>query len=72
METPTSASRFTEGDRVKRADQSGPLGTVTKVRIERTKASLKSDSGEPPGVSVTVLWDNGTLSHFVPDSLQKL
>ncbi|MCC6953910.1 MAG: hypothetical protein IT290_07310 [Deltaproteobacteria bacterium] len=72
MEAQATESRFHEGDRVKRADQSGPLGTVTKVRIERTKATLKTDSGEPPGVSVTVLWDNGTLSHFVPDSLTRI
>ena len=67
--TAPEAAPFQEGDRVRRSDATGPSGTVTKVRIERTRASIKEDGKEPPGVTVTVLWDNGTLSHFVPDSL---
>ena len=61
---------FKVGDRVKNSFQSGPLGTVQKVRIETIRDSIKQDGKEPPGVTVTVLWDNGTLSHFVPSGLE--
>ena len=61
---------FKTGDRVKRVDSEGPLGTVQKVRVETVRQSIKVDETEPPGVTVTVLWDNGTLSHFVPGGLQ--
>lgn len=62
------------GDRVVRAGTKGPRGTVQKVRIERVRESLKEnkEGSEPPGVSVTVLWDNGTSSHFVPHALSKI
>lgn len=62
---------FRTGERVKRAGQSGPLGTVQKVRVETVRTTLKVDGNEPPGVTVTVLWDNGTVSHFVPQGLEK-
>ena len=62
---------FKIGDRVKRAGSPGPLGTVQKVRVEIVRNQLKVEGGEPPGVSVTVMWDNGTLSHFVPEGLEK-
>ena len=58
------------GDRVKRVGHQGPSGVVQKVRVESVRTSLKEDGGEAPGVTVTVLWDNGTLSHFVPESLE--
>lgn len=59
------------GDRVKRVGHAGPVGIVQKVRVESVRTSLKEDgTGEAPGVTVTVLWDNGTLSHFVPESLE--
>ncbi len=61
---------FKQGDRVKRAGTDGPLGTVKGVRIESVRQSIRNDKGDPPGVTVTVLWDNGTLSHFVPDGLE--
>jgi hypothetical protein len=65
--TPT----FKVGDRVQRPENDGPLGTVQKVRVETTRTSIRSSTdAEPPGVTVTVLWDNGTLSHFVPDGLE--
>ena len=64
--------QFKTGDRVIRADMPGPAGTVQKLRIETTRTSVKADGAEPPGVTVTVLWDNGTLSHFVPDGLKKV
>ena len=65
-------TEFKTGDRVKRAAVNGPLGTVQKVRVEIVRNQLKLEGGEPPGVTVTVLWDNGTLSHFVPDGLEKV
>lgn len=64
---------FKAGDRVKRSDGVGPLGTVQTIRIESIRSSLKNNSdGEGPGVNVTVLWDNGTLSHFVPEGLERI
>lgn len=62
---------FATGDRVKKSDTEGPLGTVQNVRLETTRQSVHGDSTEPPGVTVTVLWDNGTLSHFIPQGLDK-
>ena len=63
---------FEIGDRVGRVGFEGPCGTVQKVRVETVRDSIKQDDGEPPAVTVTVLWDNGTISHFVPDGLQKV
>ncbi len=62
------------GDRVVRSGTSGPQGTIQKVRVERVRESLKENQAgkEPPGVTVTVLWDNGTSSHFVPHALSKV
>lgn len=64
------SDNFSVGDRVRKSEGTGPLGTVQKVRIETVRTTLKEDGGEPPGVSVTVLWDNGTVSHFVPSTLK--
>ncbi len=60
------------GHRVKRIGVKGPLGTVRNIRIETVRTSLKQDGTEPPGVCVTVLWDNGTLSNFVPEGLETI
>ena len=62
---------FQKGDRVKRFGTLGPLGTVQNIRVETVRQSIKVEAGEPPGVAVTVLWDNGTKSHFVPGALEK-
>ena len=62
---------FQTGDRVKKPDTEGPFGTVQKVRVETVRQSIKENNNEPPGVTVTVLWDNGTTSHFVPEGLDK-
>ena len=62
--------KFKEGDRVRRIANTGPVGTVTKVRVERTRATVKDVNDEPPAITVSVLWDNGTFSHFVPDGLE--
>ena len=64
--------KFKAGDRVIRPGVVGPIGTVQNVRMETVRASVKKEGAEPPGVAVTVLWDNGTLSHFVPDALEKV
>lgn len=69
-ETDTAELKFKVGDRVKRRELEGPLGTVRKVRTETVRDSIKQDGQEPPGVTVSVLWDNGTLSHFVPEGLE--
>ncbi|MCB0359334.1 MAG: hypothetical protein KDD44_06850 [Bdellovibrionales bacterium] len=68
------AETFKPGDRVVRRDVAGPEGTVQKIREERIRETLResTDGDEPLGITVTVLWDNGTASHFVPDALQKL
>lgn len=61
-----------QGDRVKRAGTQGPGGTVKQIRVETTRQTMRTDDGDPPGVTVSVLWDNGTLSHFVPDGVEKI
>lgn len=66
-----SEPKFKTGDRVKRVQGEGPLGTVQGVRVETTRQVIKVDETEPPSVTVTVLWDNGTVSHLVPDGLEK-
>ncbi len=58
------------GDRVTRKGVPGPRGTVRKVRVEMVRTTIKEDGIEPPGESILVLWDNGTLSHFVPEALE--
>lgn len=63
---------FNTGDRVKKSNTEGPFGTVQNVRLETIRQSVREQSTEPPGVTVTVLWDNGTLSHFVPEGLAKI
>ena len=62
---------FKIGDRVRKAGSSGPMGTVERVRIETMRETIKVDETEPPSVTVTVMWDNGTSSHFVPGGLEK-
>ena len=64
--------KFTVGDRVKRKEIHGPVGTVEKVRVEAVHDSIKnnSDDQEPPTETVTVMWDNGTVSHFIPEGLE--
>ncbi|MCB0360051.1 MAG: hypothetical protein KDD44_10455 [Bdellovibrionales bacterium] len=62
---------FKPGDRVARAGEaSGPFGTVQSIRVETVRNSIKKEGGEAAGVTITVLWDNGTLSHFVPSGLE--
>lgn len=62
---------FEVGDNVVRVGSKGPHGLVQKVRVDTHRNTIKEDGGEPPGITVTVLWDNGTLSHFTPDQLAK-
>ena len=63
---------FKVGDRVIRPDVDGPAGVIHNIRVETVKMSVKKDGQEQPGVAISVLWDNGTLSHFVPSALKKL
>lgn len=62
---------FQTGDRVKRINTDGPFGTVQSVRVETVRQSIKIDENEPLSVTVTVLWDNGSLSHLIPEGLSK-
>ena len=66
----TEQIEFKSGDRVRRKETNGPDGTVKQIRVESIKQTMKSDDVEQPGVTVTVLWDNGTTSHFIPDGLE--
>ncbi len=66
------AASFQTGDVVQRIGKPGAVGTVQNVRVETVRSSLKEDSDEGPGITVTVLWDNGTISHFVPNGLEKI
>ena len=68
------STEFKPGDRVLRKGVSGPRGTVQRIRVETTQPSLKEspDGKEAPAVTVTVVWDNGTTSHFVPNGIEKL
>jgi len=63
---------FKVGDQVVRRGQAGPVGIVRKIRQETVRTSLKesTDGEEEAAVTVTVLWDNGTTSHFVPEGLE--
>ena len=69
---------FEPGDRVVHIDEAsgkplpGPTGTVQNIRVETVRSSLKPNDNDPLGIAITVLWDNGTISHFVPESLQKV
>lgn len=64
--------KFKTGDRVRRTSVQGPLGTVQSVRVESIRQAIKVDETEPPSMTVTVLWDNGTVSHLVPDGLERV
>ena len=67
----TKGIDFNRGDRVKRFETEGPFGTVENIRIETVRQSIK-ESNQAPGIAITVLWDNGTKSHFVPGALEKV
>ena len=55
-------------DRVQRVKDPGLQGLVKEIRTETTS---KQDAKEK-GLMVQVLWDNGTLSYFSPESLKKV
>ena len=59
-----------QGNRVLRTGTTGPKGTVKQIRVETTRQTMRTGETDPLGITVTVLWDNGTLGHFVPDGLQ--
>jgi hypothetical protein len=62
---------FKVGDRVSRKDAEGPLGTIRQIREETKKSAARSSGKEGPGVTVQILWDNGTLSHLIPENLER-
>ena len=65
---------FVPGDRVRRKDVKGPIGTVQSVRTETATSAIGSGNAkesESPTETITVMWDNGTLSHFIPEGLEK-
>ena len=62
---------FKSGDKVVRVGHEGPVGIVQKVRLETMRAGLKDPDEQSRSVTISVLWGNGTLSHFVPDGLEK-
>lgn len=55
-------------DRVKRTDNTGPLGTVKESRVEVTATNAEA---REKGRMYVVLWDNGTQSCFAADGLEK-
>ena len=63
----TKSKDIKVNDRVRRAKAGGILGVVKEIRLE-----IQPNSGEPRDRTkmVNVLWDNGTLSYFDPDSLE--
>ena len=63
---------FKIGDKVVVNGKKGPIGVVKEIRIETMRTSAKEKDKEGLGMSVTVIWDNGTISHFVPEALEKL
>lgn len=73
-ETTATGINLKVGDRVTRKGILGPRGTVQAIRIETVRSSIrqKKDGEQAPGVNVSVIWDNGTVSHFVPESLEKI
>jgi hypothetical protein len=62
---------FKIGDRVSQKDIEGPVGTIRQIREETKKSAARASGKEGPGVTVQILWDNGTLSHLIPENLEK-
>lgn len=55
-------------DRVQRVKDPGLQGMVKEIRTETTSKQDSKDKGQ----MIQVLWDNGTLSYFSPESLKKI
>ena len=64
-----SKAPFQKEERVKRKSGKGCQGTVQDVRTEVTAST--GDTSEK-GWLVNVQWDNGTLSYFAPEALEKV
>lgn len=58
-----------KGDRVRRSTGEGCLGTVLDVRTEVVVSTLEM---KEKGLIVAVQWDNGTMSYFGPEGLNKM
>jgi hypothetical protein len=63
-----ASKEFKVNDRVKRVSGSGCLGVVKEIREE-----IVGTSGDTKdkAVLVKVQWDNGTLSYFSPEALER-
>ena len=59
--------KFKENDRVRRIGSSACAGTVKGLRTELTATTVEA---REKGLLVGVLWDNGTMSYFSPESLE--
>ena len=60
------------GDVVVRKGVSGPRGTIQNIRVETVRTQIVQGTDEGPGVTVSVFWDNGTVSHLIPNGLTKV
>lgn len=67
MASNSSSKNFKINDRVRRAAGLGCCGIVKDVRSEVTASSAEA---REKSLLVQVLWDNGTLSYFSPESLE--
>ena len=61
---------FEAGARVVRQGTAGPKGTVQKVRTDTVRSSIVNSKDMDRGTTVTVIWDNGTVSHYISGSLE--
>lgn len=63
----TTAKKLKENDRVRRLNVPGCQGIVKQIRQETTASTVEQ---KEDALLVTVLWDNGTISYFSPQSLE--
>ena len=65
-----SSDKFEMGDRVRRKHGHGGCGVVKEIRreIQNPSAAVKKEEGM---LMIMVQWDNGTLSCFSPEALDR-
>ncbi len=64
--------KFKIGDRVSRIGVDGPKGVVSNIRVETAKDGIKKEKKDSNNITVTVMWDNGTESHFIEEGLKHI
>jgi len=64
-----TTNKLEVSDRVRRKEMRGCLGRVKDIRAEVT---LSAADTKEKALLVSVQWDNGTLSYFTPDALEKV